>query len=149
MTTTSTTAPPATPSATTLSIGLLLARVVLGAVMIAHGAQKVFSFTLSGTAASFEEMGVPLASVAGPGLALLELVGGVAIVLGAATRVIGVLFALAMVGAIAIVHLEAGFFASDGGYELVLLLAGVAGALALTGAGRWSVDGLVAARRRA
>lgn len=132
------------PAAT--SAGLALLRVVLAVVMIAHGAQKVFTFTLDGTAASFADMGVPAASVAGPALAVFELVGGVALLLGLGTRLVAALNAAAMVGALVIVHLEAGFFAADGGYELVLVLAAASAALVLTGPGAWSVDALVARR---
>ena len=48
-----------------------------------------------------------------------------------------------------IVHLSAGFFVAEGGYELVLLLAGVTAALAIAGPGAWSLDALVAGRRAA
>lgn len=132
------------PAAT--AAGLALLRVVLAAVMIAHGAQKVFTFTLGGTAASFADMGVPAASVAGPVLAIFELVGGVVLLLGLGTRLVAALNAAAMVGALVLVHLEAGFFAADGGYELVLVLAAASAALVLTGPGTWSVDALVARR---
>ncbi|WP_322645583.1 DoxX family protein [Oerskovia flava] len=108
--------------------------------MIAHGAQKVFTFTLSGTGAAFGDMGIPAAGVAGPAVALFELVGGVALLLGLGTRVVAALYAVTMLGALFLVHLSAGFFAGDGGYELVLVLAAAAAALALTGPGVWSVD---------
>jgi putative oxidoreductase len=45
-----------------------------------------------------------------------------------------------MLGALFLVHAPAGVFAAAGGYELVLLLAAAAFAIALTGAGRISVD---------
>ncbi len=67
--------------------------------------------------------------------------------LGALTPVVGVLWALNMAGAWWFVHRDA-FFASDGGYELVLALAVLGLVLAATGAGRLSVDALVARRRR-
>ncbi|TGO04870.1 DoxX family protein [Serinibacter arcticus] len=135
----------ATPSTT--SLGLLVARVAIAVVMIVHGAQKVFTFTLTGTAASFGEMGVPAADVAGPALAIFELVGGVLLLVGVGTRIVAALNAAAMIGALVIVHLAAGFFASDGGYELVLVLAAVSIALVLTGPGAYSVDAVIARRR--
>lgn len=134
----------ASPVAT--SAGLALLRLVLAVVMIAHGAQKIFTFTLDGTASSFADMGVPAASVAGPALAIFELAGGIVLLLGLGTRLVAALNAVAMVGALVIVHLEAGFFAADGGYELVLVLAAASAALVLTGPGAWSVDALVARR---
>lgn len=146
--TTSAAAPGRRPATTsTTSLGLLVARLAIAAVMIAHGAQKVFTFTLDGTAASFGDMGVPAASVAGPALAIFELVGGVLLLVGVGTRVVAALNAAAMIGALVIVHLAAGFFASDGGYELVLVLAAVSIALVLTGPGAYSVDALIARRR--
>ena len=76
-----------------------------------------------------------------------ELVGGALIILGAGTRIVGAIYTLVMLGAAAIVHLPAGFFVGDGGYEFVLVLAGISAALALTGAGAWSVDRLIGSRR--
>ncbi len=131
----------------TTSLGLLLARLAVAVVMIVHGAQKVFTFTLDGTAASFGDMGVPAASVTGPALAIFELVGGVLLLVGVGTRVLAALNAVAMIGALVIVHLAAGFFVSDGGYELVLVLAAVSIALVLTGPGTYSLDALIARRR--
>lgn len=135
-------------SPTAHAAGLALLRVVLAVVMIAHGAQKVFTYTLDGTAASFADMGVPLASVAGPALAIFELVGGIVLLVGLGTRVLAALNAAAMLGALAIVHAEAGFYSSEGGYEYVLVLALASVALVLTGPGAWSVDALLARRSR-
>lgn len=134
----------ASPAAT--SAGLLVLRLVLAVVMIAHGSQKIFTFTLDGTASSFADMGVPAASVAGPALAVFELVGGILLLLGLGTRLVAALNAAAMVGALVIVHLDAGFFAADGGYELVLVLIAASVALVLTGPGTWSADALLARR---
>ena len=134
----------ASPAAT--SAGLLVLRLVLAVVMIAHGAQKIFTFTLDGTASSFTDMGVPAASVTGPALAIFELVGGIVLLLGLGTRLVAALNAAAMVGALVIVHLDAGFFAADGGYELVLVLIAASVALVLTGPGAWSADTLLARR---
>ena len=53
---------------------------------------------------------------------------------------VAALLAVDMLGALFLVHASAGVFAANGGYELVLLLAAAAFALALTGAGRVSVD---------
>ena len=53
-----------------------------------------------------------------------------------------------MSGALFFVHLAAGFSASKGGYEYVLTLAAVAAALTLTGAGKFSIDALITARRK-
>lgn len=115
-------------------------RIILGFVFAAHGWQKFNEWTIAGTQASFAKMGVPAADVMAPGIAVLELAGGVALILGILTRVVAALLALDMLGALFLVHAGAGVFAANGGYELVLLLAAAAFALALTGAGRLSLD---------
>ena len=115
-------------------------RLVTGFLFAAHGWQKFNEFTVAGTQASFAKMGVPAAELAAPVVATLELVGGVALILGVLTRVFAALLAINMLGALVLVHAPAGIFAATGGYELVLLLATAALAVALVGAGKVSVD---------
>ncbi|MGZ0067016.1 DoxX family protein [Microbacterium arborescens] len=131
---------PASVPSTAASVGLLILRVALGGIFIAHGAQKIFEDSLSATADAFAGMGVPLAPVLGPAVAVLELTGGILLVLGLLTRPIALLLAVTMVVALVLVHLPAGFWAADGGYEYVAVLAAGGVALALTGAGRLSAD---------
>lgn len=119
---------------------LTVLRVVLGFLFAAHGWQKFNEWTVAGTQAAFAQMGVPAAQISAPLVAGLELAGGIALILGVLTRVVAALLALNMLGALVLVHAPAGVFADKGGYELVLLLAAAALALALTGAGRVSVD---------
>ncbi|PYY61678.1 hypothetical protein DEJ17_02885 [Curtobacterium sp. MCSS17_011] len=134
---------------TSTSIGLAALRIVLGVVFIAHGAQK-FAQGLPEVAQGFSGMGVPLAEVAAPLVAGLEFVGGILLVLGVATRVIGVLLAVDMVVAGFLAHSTAGFYSQDGGFEFVLVLAVASLAVSLTGPGRFSVDALFlrSSRRR-
>ncbi|MFI7580832.1 DoxX family membrane protein [Kocuria kalidii] len=141
-------APAETSASSAATAGLTLLRVVLGVTFFLHGWQKVAEWTVAGTQTSFAQMGVPAAELAAPAVAALELGGGLMLVLGLGTRVVAALLALVMLGALVLVHLPAGFFAADGGIELVLLLAAAAVLFALAGAGRWSVDHLIAARRR-
>jgi putative oxidoreductase len=115
-------------------------RIVAGFLFAAHGWQKFNEFTIAGTQASFAQMGVPAANVAAPVIATLELVGGFALILGVLTRVFAALLAVNMLGALFLVHAPAGIFAATGGYELVLILAAAALAVALVGAGKVSVD---------
>lgn len=121
---------------------VLLARVVVGAVFMAHGLQKFLGWGMSGTAGSFEQMGVPLPGVSAWFAALVETVGGLALVLGAALPVVGALLALVMVGAVVFAHLPNGFFASGGGIEYVLVLAVAALALGFSG-GSYTVDNVL------
>ena len=123
-------------------------RVIAGFLFAAHGWQKFNEFTIAGTQASFAKMGIPAADVAAPVVASIELVGGIALILGVLTRVFAALLALDMLGALFLVHAPAGIFAAAGGYELVLLLATAAFAVALAGAGRLSVDNVTFARSR-
>jgi putative oxidoreductase len=115
-------------------------RIVAGFLFAAHGWQKFNEFTIAGTQAAFAQMGVPAANLAAPVIATLELVGGVALILGVLTRVFAALLAVNMLGALFLVHAPAGIFAATGGYELVLILAAAALALAFVGAGKVSVD---------
>jgi putative oxidoreductase len=131
---------------TTAAVTVL--RVIAGFLFAAHGWQKFNEFTIAGTQASFAKMGVPAAELAAPVVATLELVGGIALILGVLTRVFAALLALDMLGALFLVHASAGIFAATGGYELVLLLAAGALAIALTGAGKVSADQALFGRSR-
>jgi len=122
-------------------------RIILGFLFAAHGWQKFNEWTIAGTQASFAKMGVPAADVMAPAIAVLELAGGIALILGILTRVVAALLVVDMLGALFLVHAPAGVFAANGGYELVLLLAAASFALALTGAGRLSVDRALFGRR--
>ena len=138
-------AAPASPRQ--LDLALTILRVVSGTIFAAHGAQKLFVYGLDGVAGSFGQMGIPLAGIVGPAVAFLEFFGGLALVLGLLTRPVAVGLAAVMLGALFSVHLPAGFFLPNG-YEFVLALFGAAATLAVTGAGRLSLDALLLARRR-
>jgi putative oxidoreductase len=134
---------------TSPALALLVLRLALGAVFIAHGAQKVFVYGFAGTSASFGDMGVPLEGVMGPLVALLELVGGTLLVLGLATRVVAAALTVNMIVATLLVHLAAGIFVTEGGYELTLMLGAASLALVLAGPGRLSLDTVLTQRRAA
>ncbi|MFD6816017.1 DoxX family protein [Microbacterium sp. NPDC060132] len=125
------------------SLGLLILRVVTGAIFAAHGAQKIFEYTIPGTIGSFAGMGVPFAEIAAPVVSFVELIGGILLMLGLFTRPVGVVLAIDMLVALVLVHLPAGLWVGEGGYEFVAVLGAAALALALTGAGRFSIDGAV------
>lgn len=102
-------------------VGSLLLRVVLGIVFLAHGAVK-FQSGITNIAGWFDSIGLPggLAYI----VATIELVGGIALILGIGTRVVSALIGLIMVGAIIKVNFALGFI--DGyAYDLVLLIVAV------------------------
>ncbi|MGK5112298.1 DoxX family protein [Geodermatophilus sp. CPCC 205506] len=129
-------------------LALLATRVAVGLVFIAHGWQKLFTNGIDGTAAFFDQVGVPAASAAAWFAAVVELAGGAALVLGLAVPVAGLLLLVDMIGAFVFVHAGAGLFVDQGGYELVLVLGAAALLFAAIGAGRHSVDHLLAGRGR-
>lgn len=128
-------------------IGLLLARIVLGAIFFAHGYQKVVQFGMAGVTESFRGMGVPVAEIAGPAVAYLELIGGALLILGALTPLVGLILAIDMLVAALLVHVPAGVFIDNGGWELVGALGAGALMLAAVGAGRYSVDRVLPGRK--
>ncbi|MFB9904748.1 DoxX family protein [Allokutzneria oryzae] len=123
---------------------LLIARIGIGVVFIAHGAMKLGD--LGGTAAGFGQMGIPLPTLSAYFAAFVETFGGAALVLGALLPIVGVLLAVVTAGAIVFVHGKNGFFMPSG-YEYVLTLTLAALALGFGGGGRYSVDAFLAARK--
>jgi putative oxidoreductase len=126
-----------------LNVGLAALRLAVATIFIRHGAQKLFVFGFAGVTDAFTHMGVPFPGLTGPLIALLEFFGGLALVIGLLTRLVALGFVFDMLGAILLVQLKNGFSR----YELEFLLLGSSLALVLTGAGRFSVDSLIAGRR--
>jgi putative oxidoreductase len=135
--------------ATARDTALLLARVGIGLVFVAHGWQKLFTNGVDGTSAFFGQMGVPLPTVSAWFAAVVELVGGAALILGIAVPAAALLLVVDMLGAFLFVHAGNGLFVTENGYELVLALGAACLALAALGAGRFSLDHVVLGRGRA
>jgi putative oxidoreductase len=126
-----------------MAYGILFLRVVVGAVLFAHGSQKLFGWWGGGgvraTAGFFGALGfrppTAMAVMAGVSEA-----AGLLFAAGFLTPFAALLMASTMVVAIGSVHLKNGLFATNGGYEFNLVLWAVAVAVAATGPGRFSVD---------
>jgi putative oxidoreductase len=138
--------PQSRTASTNFDFALAVLRLVVGIVFLAHGGQKLFVYGLDGVAGAFGQMGVPAAGLVGPAAALVEFLGGAALVAGLLTRLASFGLAVVMLGAIAFAHLAAGFFGPKG-YEFPLTLLAASIALALAGAGRFSLDHAIATRR--
>ena len=134
--------------------GLIL-RLTLGLVMLPHGAQKLLGlfggFGFDGTLGFFtEKMGIPwiIAFL----IIMGESFGSLGLIVGFLTRFSAASIGVIMLGAITLVHWPNGFFMNwfgkqaGEGYEYHLLVLGIAIALTILGAGRWSVDQQIAQR---
>jgi len=130
--------------AATLGTGLLLARLVLGAMMVAHGGQKLFGwlggYGLAGTAGFFEQLGFRPGRLFVITASLSEMLGGLLVALGLFGPVGPALVLSIMIAAAGSVHWKNGLFASTNGIEVPLLYATGAVALALAGPGPFSLD---------
>ena len=136
-------------------------RLILGAGFIVHGYPKLFTASgIDGFADGLAGMGVPAPMLMAWLVGVIEVVGGLCIILGALTRVWAALGIADMIGAIALVHWPAGFLAGNivsmsdtgpvygpPGWEVNILY--IAGFLALVigGAGAYSVDAWYARQR--
>lgn len=123
--------------------GIALLRVVVGFAFFMHGQQKLFQMGIGGVGGFFASLGIPAPELAAVAVSLVETIGGLALILGVLTRLAGALLAADMLVAMLVVHRPNGFYAGDGGVELVLVLGTAALALALTGPGAVAVDQFV------
>ena len=129
---------------TTAATGLLVARIVLGLLMTAHGSQKLFGWFgghgLAATGGMFEHLGFRPGKMFATVAAATEFVSGILVVLGLLGPIGPALMISVMIVAAASVHLRNGLFATSNGIEVPLLYATGAAALALTGPGAYSLD---------
>lgn len=138
-----------------VDVGVLPLRGLLGLLFVLHGGTKLFGWFpavaagVPGTAAFFTMLGIqpePLVAVL---IGLLEFLGGIALIFGLLTRVVGLLLCVDMVVAILLVGPKLGFFVTTkAGWEFNLCLATAALSLAIIGPGALSLDSLFGLARR-
>src|SRR5947208_747768 len=132
-------------------VGLLALRLALGAVFLAHGAQKAFGAFggpgFEGATGFVGSLGFRPARVWATLAVGGELAAGLLFLLGLLTPLAGVLVLATMAVAIAKVHGPKGFFVQNGGYEYNLVLIIAAVALAAVGPGALSLDHLLGLAR--
>lgn len=120
-------------------VSILIARVAIGFIFVAHGYQKLVLNGLEATIEGFDGMGVPFPELTAGLTAGIELVAGAALILGVALQLAGVLLAAVMTGALVITHWPE-FWVSDGGVEFVLALAVASLMIGFSGGGALSLD---------
>ena len=127
-----------------LDIALLTARVVLGLLMAAHGAQKLFGwfggYGLNTTGEFFVQLGFRSGRLFAGAAGVGEIVSGLLVTLGALGPIGPAVMLSVMLVAAVSVHWSNGLFATTNGVELPLLYATGAVGLALAGPGHYSVD---------
>jgi putative oxidoreductase len=134
--------------------GVIL-RWTAGLIMFPHGAQKLLGWFgghgFGGTMGFFtQNIGLPW--IVAFLVIIGESLGSVALLAGLLTRFTAASFIIIMVGAIVMSHLPHGFFMNwygqqqGEGYEYHLLIIGISLALIVTGAGRWSIDRMIAGK---
>lgn len=120
-------------------IGSFILRIMLGLTFFIHGFVK-FQGGITYIVQYFESLGIPgfMAYV----VAVIELVGGFVVILGLGTRIVSILFALVMVGAIFTAKLSLGFLGTNDmvGYELDLLLLAISVYFIFANKSKWSLD---------
>ncbi|MEH7480874.1 DoxX family protein [Neobacillus drentensis] len=123
-------------------IGALILRVTLGALFLIHGIVK-FQGGIENIVGWFESIGLP--GFMAYGVALFEIIGGIGLIIGLATRLVSTLFGLLMIGAILKVKLSVGLFGNGqmAGYELDLAFLAMAVYLAINGSKLLSVSDLI------
>lgn len=120
---------------------VLFVRLAVGLVFLMHGMGKLFNMGpfaagISGVSGFLTSLGVPAAGFFAVVVALVEFLGGLAIILGIFVRYAAILLAIDMAFAIMLVHIPNGLYASQGELALVMFL--IAISLAFSGAGkRW------------
>lgn len=127
-----------------MDLGLFLLHAVVGVFFIGHGAQKLFGafggHGIEGTGGFMESLGLKPGKLHATAAGIGEFGGGILLTLGLLVPLGAAMIVATMVAAIVTVHLGKGPFNENGGWELNVMFAVVAIALAGVGAGAWSLD---------
>ncbi len=128
----------------TVSVGLLIARLVVGLLMAAHGSQKLLGWfgghRIAVTAGFLETIGFRPGRLFAIVASVTEVVSGTLVAFGFLGPIGPALMLSVMIVAAVSVHWKNGLFAQNGGIELALFYGAAAVALALTGFGAYSLD---------
>ena len=134
------------------SIAPLALRLSAGIIFAAHGAQKLFAwfggYGLEATGQWMESIGLSPGYLMALGAGSAEFFGGLLLILGLVTRPIAIILAFTMLVAIVSVHLPNGLFISNNGYEFGLALLAISVSIAVSGAGKFSIDMFIADKLR-
>ncbi len=133
-------------SPSSANMALLLARLALGVVFLAHGINHIIGGgKIAGTARWFEGLGMKPGIVHAWFASLTEVGAGALLVLGLLTPLAGAGVVGVMLVALITNHLKNGFFIfrPGEGYEYVMVLTVLGVVLGTIGPGQWSVDGHV------
>jgi len=144
-------------------LGLLLLRIFLGFIMVVHGTPKLIGPARQQMRSGMVQLGIP--ALLFDLVALLEFVGGIALIVGFLTRVASILFVLEMLGTISLYlgklgrftpppemlqlmvtnsrRVMRGFISGVGGWEFDLLILGASLVLLTAGAGSLAIDALL------
>jgi putative oxidoreductase len=127
-----------------MDLGLLIARLVVGLTLAAHGSQKLFGWFggggIAGTAPFFEQLGFRPGRLHAALAGIAETAGGLLLAVGLLTPLAAAALIGTMVVAVRSVHWGKGFFLQGGGLEYNLVLAGGALAVGFAGPGAISLD---------
>ncbi|MFA5231967.1 MAG: DoxX family protein [Candidatus Omnitrophota bacterium] len=126
-----------------LNWGILVLRLGIGIMFMAHGLQKSFGLFggpgIKGFSGMLSGLGFVPAEFWAYVAAYTELVGGLFLIMGVQVRPAAALLLILIVTAAFKVHLGKGFFLSNGGFEYTFVIAATCLALILLGPGKFSV----------